>query len=129
MADITITNSQVNDYDEAGDVNSNAADETTDETKQTFVYTPTAAASGILVRVDTSASVLMNVVAGDGVFAGQDYSETLTDGDYIILLDLGKYVNSDGEVDIEFTPTESAEDLTNDAALKVEVLEIDIDTQ
>jgi len=129
MADVTITNSQITAIDEAGDVTSNAATETTDETAQTFVYTPTAQANGVIVRVYTAAAVTATFAEGDGVFANSDTSEDLAAGTYIYYLDLGRYLNSDGEVEMSFLPTGSSEDLVNDCALTVEVLEVDLDTQ
>jgi hypothetical protein len=126
---VTITNSQVTAYDDVVEVTANAATQTTDETAEVFTYTPTAAASGILIRVVTSAGVTMSVAAGDRVFSGQDYEETLAAGTFMTKLDLGKYINDNGEVEITFTPTGTLEDLVNDCALSVEVLESDIDTQ
>jgi hypothetical protein len=125
---VTITNSQVTAYDDVGAVTSNAATETTVDTAEVFTYTPTAAASGILIRVYTESGVTMSVAAGGRVFSGNDYEETLTTGTYITKLDLGKYINDDGEVEITFTPA-SGEALLTNAALTVEVLESDIDTQ
>ncbi len=129
MADVTITNSQITAIDEAGDVTANAATETTDETAQDFVYTPTAQANGVIFRVVTSAGVTVKINEGDEVFANNDSSETLTSGTYIYHFDLGKYIDSDGEVVLTFTPTGTSEDLVNDCALSVEAYEIDLDTQ
>ena len=125
---VTITNSQVTAYDDVGAVTSNAATETIVDTAEVFTYTPTAAASGILIRVYTGSGATMSVAAGGRVFSGNNYEETLTTGTYITKLDLGKYINDNGEVEITFTPA-SGEALLTNAALTVEVLESDIDTQ
>lgn len=129
MADVTITNSQVTALDEAGSVTANAATETTDETAQNFVYTPTAQANGVIFRVVTSSGVTVKINEGDEVFANGDSSETLDSGTFIYHFDLGRYIDSDGEVTLTFTPTETGEDLVNDCALSVEAYEIDLDTQ
>ena len=127
MADVTITNSKIAALNDNQAMTLNAATETTDATAQKFIYTPTGKDNKIcIVTVNGAASALtVTVTGGDGAFAMGDLTDTIpaTAGTYIIQLETGRYMQSNGTIEISYLPA-AGKDLVNDHALTVGVIEL-----
>lgn len=127
MADVTVTNTKLTAFNDFKVLTANAATETTDATKQTFTFTPTGKDNHAIILVSAASAdgVAVTVTGGAGPFA----LGTLTDaiataaGLYAMQIETGRYMQSDGTIDIGFTPPAN-KDLVNDLALKVYVCEM-----
>lgn len=131
MADKAIVNSKISAKDAAQAVTLTAADVTTDGTTgvQKFVYTPTGKDSKIvLVYTNSTMTDGMTCTVTAGVMATGRSANTLTlsgtAGTYAIQFDTGRYMLANGTIEFTFAPVNSGKDLTNDAALKVGVIEL-----
>ena len=127
MADVTVTNTKLTAFNDFKVLTANAATETNDATKQTFTFTPTGKDNHAIILVSAASAdgLVVTVTGGAGPFA----LSTLTDaiaaaaGLYAMQIETGRYMQSDGTIDIGFTPPAS-KDLVNDLALKVYVCEM-----
>lgn len=125
---INVVNSKVTTLGTLQALTLTAADQTTDQTAQKFIYTPTGRDSKIcLVCTNAVAfAVTVTIGAGTGVFGTAAKVNTMpaTAGTYMIQFETGRYMKADGTIEISFIPVDAAKDLTNDIALKVGVIEL-----
>ena len=127
MANIAIVNTKISALNTDQALTFNAADETTNDTAQTFVYTPTGKDGRIAIGIQVAAShgsVSWSIAAGAGVFgAAAKTGTTAQDTTDVIQIETGKYMLANGTITIAFTPA-SGKDLTNDHVLKVWAIEL-----
>lgn len=127
MANIAITNSRISALNADQALTFNASNEDTIDVAQKFVYTPTGKDHKIVMGIQVGAThgtVTWSIGGGDGVFgtsakAGSTAQAT-TD---IIQFETGRYMKSNGTIEVTFTPA-SGKRLTTDHALKVFVIEL-----
>jgi hypothetical protein len=127
MANIAIVNTKLTALNTDAALTLNAADEGTNDTAQTFVYTPTGKDNKIVFGFQVAAShgtVTWSIANGVGVFAkGAKTGSTAQDTTDVIQIETGRHLLANGTVTIAFTPA-SGKDLTNDHALKVWAIEL-----
>lgn len=131
MADVTVTNTKLTAFNSFKVLTANPATETKDNTAQKFVFTPTGKDNHAIILVSTSADDAANeildvtVTGGEGVFALGTLTTTVPGvaGLYAFQIETGRYMQSDGTIEISFAPDKSSKDLATDFALKVYVIE------
>jgi len=127
MANVTVTNTKLTAFNAFKVLTANAATEATDATAQKFVFTPTGKDNHavIIASVATADGVTVSLGAGSGVFALGTTADSIATaaGLYAIQIETGRYMKSDGTIEISFTAP-AAKDLVNDLALKVYVCEM-----
>jgi len=130
MANVTVTNTKLTAFNAFKVLAANAATETTDATAQKFVFTPTGKDNHALIIVSTTADdaaaeiLTVAVTGGEGVFALGALATTVPGvaGLYAFQIETGRYMQSDGTIEMTFTPG-TGKDLATDFALKVYVCE------
>jgi len=126
MADITVTNTKITALNDFKVLTANAATETTDAAAQTFTFTPTGKDNHAVIVVSCASAdgLTVTVTGGDGPFSMGALTDTIgtAAGLYAFQIETGRYMQSDGTIDIAFQPPAS-KDLVNDLALKVYVIE------
>lgn len=127
MADITVTNTKLTAFNDFKVLTANAATETTDATAQTFTFTPTGKDNHMLIIASAASAdgLTVTVTGGSGPFALSALTDAIgtAAGLYAFQIETGRYIQSDGTIDIAFLPP-AAKDLVNDLALKVYVCEM-----
>jgi hypothetical protein len=129
MADIAIVNSKTTTLNAIQIVTMTAADETTDNTAQKFVYTPTGKDNKCEILIYTSAggsaTATATIAAGVGVFGAAAKANTIpaVAGTYKIQIETGKYMLANGTIEISILPP-SGKDLVNDYAMTVGASEL-----
>lgn len=127
MADVTVTNTKLTALNDFKALTLNAATETTDATAQKFVFTPTGKDNHALIVVYNAAAeaLTVTVAAGDNVFGYGALTDTLAAsiGIHVMQIETGRYMQSDGTIEVSFTPG-AGKDLKNDNVLQVCMVEM-----
>lgn len=127
MGDIAIVNTKIAYLNTDQALTLTAADETTNDKAQKFVYTPTGKDNKIVFGfqvADSNGTVTWSIANGVGVFAkGAKTSSTAQNTTDVIQIESGRHLLANGTIEITFTPANGM-DLTNDHALKVFAIEL-----
>jgi len=131
MADVTVTNTKLTAFNAFKVLAAHAATETTDATAQKFVFTPTGKDNHTLIIVSTTADdaaaeiLTVAVEGGDGAMGLGGLATTVPGvaGLYAFQIETGRYLQSNGTIEITFTPG-AGKDLKNDFALTAYVCEM-----
>lgn len=127
MANIAITNTLISALNADQALSFSAADETVINTAQKFVYTPTGKDVKIVFGIqiaDTHGTVTWSIAGGAGVFGtAAKTGSTAQNTTDVIQVETGRYVLTNGTIEITFTPA-TGKRLLTDHALKVWAIEL-----
>lgn len=124
---IAITNSKIVALNTKQALTFMAADADTADLAQKFIYTPTGKDNKVVIGIqvgDTHGAVAHSIKGGAGVFgiaAVTGSTAQATTG--IVQIETGRFMQSDGTIEITFTPA-SGKRLKTDHVLKVFVVEL-----
>lgn len=124
---IAITNSRITALNVKQALTFMAADADTIDLAQKFIYTPTGKDGKVVIGIqvaDTNGAVAHSIKGGAGAFgiaAKTGSTAQATTG--IVQIETGRFMQSDGTIEITFTPA-SGKKLKTDHALKVWVIEL-----
>lgn len=131
MADVNVTNTKITALNDFKLLTENPATESTANTAQKFVFTPTGKDNHALIIVSTAADdatdekLNVTIAGGDGPFALGDLSATVPGvaGLYAFQIETGRYLKA-GKVEMSFKVSNATKALKTDTSLKVYVCEM-----
>jgi hypothetical protein len=127
MANVIVENTKLTALNDFKALTANDATETTDAAAQKFIFTPTGKDNHTLILASCASAdgLSVTVSGGERVFALGNLTDAIAAeaGLYAMQLETGRYMKSDGTIEISFKPP-AGKDLVNDLALKVYVCEM-----
>ncbi len=126
MADVTVTNTSIEDFDEEAEVTVNDATEDVADTAQTFNIKPTHAdyKTAIMIENGAGGALAWSIAAGDFWAATSALTGSVAASKReAIVLDSAKYKTDDGIIAITLTPA-STKKLKTDHSASITVVEL-----